>query len=98
MARKRRWTKALQHSLSVEIGSGWLESVWCAHSLVIKGQDRSLVIVDGPGILPYVAGVVNPARKLGELASLDRLQRPHADFGGAGDLFKGDSPIPPDCR
>ena len=58
---------------------------------MVDRQKLALVVVDGAGVLANIAGVVNPAGKLPELALLDGFERANTDFGGLGDLPQGDA-------
>ena len=54
-------------------------------------QQLSLIVTNGSGILPDVAGVVDATRQFGEFFGLDGAQEMQADPGHHGDLFQCDA-------
>jgi hypothetical protein len=65
---------------------------------VVKRQQDGFIVVDGAGILAYVAGVVYAAGQPAKIALLNGFERPDADLGQFGNLLERDAPVAADLR
>jgi hypothetical protein len=54
----------------------------------VTGKEILLAIIDGPGVLPYIAPRIDCAGQLVNLPAFNRLKIEDADFGGTRDLFQ----------
>src|SRR5690349_8944268 len=60
---------------------------------VVHRQDGRLVVFDGLRILPYITGVIDPARQFAEVPVLDRFQAADVDLGGFRNLLEREAAI-----
>src|ERR1051325_5953529 len=66
------------------------------HFAMVERENHALIVVDGAGILPDVAGVVDSTGEFSKVALFDCLQRSNANLRRLGDLFQRDATIAAD--